>query len=358
MQEVLCVGGSARAPSRSTEPPASKAIRHYSVADRILSFRGVDEPVLDLVHDFLSGYYFTPVDSIELGAQPVHLPAHLIEIHKAPPSALPAPESGFEIEDGYCYPGPEQILLTVNGSTILVGAPELNRTDVWLSETTAGRHPLALNNVILYAVQAALRRANMYQFHAGCVLDGDQARGILLVGDSGSGKSTLTATLVQHGWHFVSDDNLLLRDSSDGVTAWALRRYFTFDQSTLQACDLLQFRSAVGGRVPGDREKIRFYARQAFPQRFVEACRPGVILFPTISGESTSWIEPVSQGDSLARLIRQCPWATCDVAAAPKHLQALTNLVKQTRSYAFSAGRDVFEDSASLPGLITRCTTA
>lgn len=354
MQEVLCVGGSARAPSRSTEPSASKAIRHYSVADRILCFQGVDEPVLDLVHDFLSGYYFTPVDPIEAGEQP----AHLIEIHKAPPSALPAPESGFEIEDGHCYPGPQQILLVVNGSTIQIGAPELNRTDVWLSETTAGRHPLALNNVILYAVQAALRRACMYQFHAGCVLAGDQARGILLVGDSGSGKSTLTATLVQHGWHFVSDDNLLLRDSSNGIEAWALRRYFTFDESTLQACDLLQFKSAVGSRVPGDRNKIRFYARQAFPQRFVEACMPGVILFPTISGKSTSSIEPVSQGDSLARLIRQCPWATCDVAAAPKHLQALTNLVKQTRSYAFSAGRDVFEDSASLPALITRRTAA
>jgi hypothetical protein len=58
----------------------------------------------------------------------------------------------------------------VNGSTIVVSAPELNRTDVWLSDTTASRHSLALNNVILYAVQAALRRGGLYQFHAGCVL--------------------------------------------------------------------------------------------------------------------------------------------------------------------------------------------
>jgi hypothetical protein len=313
-------------------------------------FQGVDEAVLDLVHNFLSGYYFTPVDSIDAGEQP----AHLIEIHKAPPAAFPTPESGFEIEDGYCYPGSEQITLAVNGSTVLVGAPELNRTDVWLSETTAALHPLALNNVILYAVQAALRRAGMYQFHAGCVLASNGARGILLVGDSGSGKSTLTASLVQLGWHFVSDDNLLLRDSANGIVAWALRRYFTFDEATLKACDLLQFEHAVGSRVPGDRNKFRFYARRAFPHRFVDACMPGVILFPTITGEAISRIGPVSQADSLARLIRQCPWATCDVAAAPEHLQALTKLVKQTRSYAFSAGRDVFEDPASLPGLITR----
>lgn len=354
MQEVLCVGDSAGALLQSTGSSTSKAIRHYSVADRTLCFMGVDEPDLDLVHDFLSGYYFKPADSSDARNRPVHL----IEIHRSAPPPIPSQNPGFEIEDGHCYPDHEQIVLVVNGSTIVVGAPELNRTDVWLSETTAGRHALALNNVILYAVQAGLRRAGMYQFHAGCVLAGDQARGILLVGDSGSGKSTLTATLVQQGWHFVSDDNLLLTDSPQGIVAWALRRYFTFDESTLKACDLLQFKHAIGSRVPGDRDKIRFYPRQAFPHHFVAACMPGVILFPTITDESSSWIEPVSQGDSLARLIRQCPWATCDVAAAPKHLQALTNLVKQSRSYALNAGRDVFEDSASLPGLITRSIDA
>ena len=73
MPEAMCFRGSARAPSRSTEPSRSKAIRHYSVADRTLCFQGVDEPVLDLVHNFLSGYYFTPADSFAARNQPVHL---------------------------------------------------------------------------------------------------------------------------------------------------------------------------------------------------------------------------------------------------------------------------------------------
>src|SRR6185369_14566927 len=109
-------------------------------------------------------------------------------------------------------------------------------------------------------------------------------------------------------WRFVSDDNLLLKDSAESIAAWALRRYFTFHQSTLKACNLLQLKHAVGSRVPGDGDKIRFYARQAFPRQFVETCVPGAILFPRVTGESTSGIETISQADALGRLIRQCPW--------------------------------------------------
>jgi hypothetical protein len=163
----------------------------------------------------------------------------------------------------------------------------------------------------------------------------------------------LTATLIRNGWRFVSDDNLLLRDTSVGIVAWALRRYFTFDESTLDACSLRQFPDAIGERVPGDRDKVRFYARRAFPQSFVETCVPGVICFRNRSG-TTNPHRAVKSGDALARLLRQCPWAICDTAAAPGHLRALATLIKQTRSYSVIAGRDVFDDPSSIPGLISQ----
>jgi hypothetical protein len=349
MPEVSLVGGSAGFDSGQRES-ALDLVRYYSVADRILCIKGVDRPVLNLAHEFLSGYYFNPATLSDAGA----LPAHLIEIHKTAPPASPARDSGFEIEDGYCFVSRDQIVLEVNGSTIVVGAPALKRTDVWLSATPAGRHPLALNKVVLYAVQAALRRAGLYQFHAGCVLSGADRRAILLVGDSGCGKSTLTATLVLSGWRFVSDDNLLLRESSKGIEAAALRRYFTFDQATMKACHLDAFAESIGGPVPGKTEKVRFYARQAFAEKFVDSCLPGAILFPEVSGEARSRVAPLKQGNALARLIRQCPWATFDAAAAPDHLQVLSKLVRQTRSYAIFAGQDVFETPASITNLIAQ----
>lgn len=356
MPEVSFVGGSPARDRGQWELSTSNFVNYYSVADRIVCIKGVDEPGLKLAHDFLSGYYFTPASLSEAGAPP----AHLIELHKNAPPALPASDSGFAIEDGHCFTSGDQIVLAVNGSTIVVGPPELNRTDIWLSESTPGKHSLALNNVILYAVQAALRRAGLYQFHAGCVLSGDDPgasenrTAILLVGDSGCGKSTLTATLVRSGWNFVSDDNLMLSDSAAGIEAWALRRYFTFDQATLDACNLSAFKESIGGRVPGKTEKFRFYARQAFPGQFVANCLPGAILFPMVSREPQSRLEPLAQSDALARLIRQCPWATCDTAAAPLHLQALAKLVRQTRSYKLVAGQDIFESPASIPGLIAQ----
>jgi hypothetical protein len=347
MSEVSSVGGSAGLDPGQRES-APTFVRYYSVADRILGITGVDEPVLNLAHDFLSGYYFNPTN-LSATDQPVHL----IEIHKSQPPASTPAASSFEIEDGHCFATADQITLEVNGSTIIVGPPQLRRTDIWLSDSTAGRHPLALNNVILYAVQGALRRGGLYQFHAGCVLAKDGGA-ILLVGDSGCGKSTLTATLLLNGWRFVSDDNLLLRESAAGIEAWALRRYFTFDQATLKACHLDVFTEAVGNRVPGKEEKFRFYARQAFPEQFVDSCIPGAIVFPQVTSEASSRIEPLKQADSLARLIRQCPWATCDAAAAPDHLQALSKLARQTRSYTLFAGQDVFEQPASIAELMAQ----
>ena len=345
MQEISSVGGSARTRPQSIAPHSPKPSKFYSIAKSIICFRGVDEPVLEMVHNFLSGYYFAPVAAV---AEPIHL----IEIHKSAPPALPNTESSFEIEDGQCFPIDDQIVLFVNGSTIVVGAPESKRTDIYLADDTAAKHPLALNNLILYAVQAALRRAGIYQFHAGCVVAGDRDDGILLVGDSGCGKSTLTATLVRSGWRFASDDNLLLRDTPEGVMAWALRRYFTFDESTLRACGLVKFDQAIRGRVPGDPEKSRFFAREAFPGSFVESCLPRVILFPQIANETRSRIEPLKQADALTRLIRQCPWATCDTAAAPNHLNALLRLTKQSKSYSLVAGRDVFQSPAAIAEMI------
>lgn len=347
MQEVSSVGSAA--PGRGRWGVSiSSLVRYYSVANRILAFQGNDEPVLNLVHNFLSGYYFTPAELTKLN----QAPAHLIEIHQTGVPPSPSAKSRFPIEDGYCYPEADQLILEVNGSTILVGSPQLNRTDVWLSEGTAKQHPLALNNVILYAVQAALRRAGLYQFHSGCVLPADNDQGVLIVGDSGSGKSTLTVTLLNQGWRFVSDDNLLLQASPAGIVAWALRQYFTFDQSTLAACDLLRFEESVGSRVPSDPAKLRFYARRAFPDSFVEACLPDVILFPALTDETQSQVKQINQADALVRLLRQCPWATCDTAAAPAHLEILAKLTRQTRSYTFAAGKDVFADPVSISGLI------
>jgi len=344
MVEISSAGRSTLTRPRSTELCTSNYIKYYSVADRVLAFQGVDEPTLTLVHNFLSGYFFTPIETSPTQQD------HLIVLDRAEPPDFHVTD-GFKIEDGYCYPNDKQVLLVVNDSTILVGEPESNRTDVWLSDSTQAKHPLALNNVILYAVQSALRRAGLYQFHAACVLPPSQSIGVLIVGDSGCGKSTLTTTLVSKGWRFSTDDNLLLSDTESGIIAWALRRYFTFHESTLKACNLREFDFAVGGRV--DSNKLRFDARRAFPESFQERCRPAVILFPEISNESKSRITLMEQSNALARLIEQCPWATCDTAAAPNHLKALSDLIKQTKSYSLSAARDIFEAPSSISDLLS-----
>jgi hypothetical protein len=80
--------------------------------------------------------------------------------------------------------------------------------------------PAPRMDLLLYSVLLLLRYWGFYPEHAACVAH--DSVGCLLVGDSGSGKSTLTLSLVQHGWHYLADDALLLRGGRDAVEAMAI----------------------------------------------------------------------------------------------------------------------------------------
>jgi hypothetical protein len=92
-----------------------------------------------------------------------------------------------------------------------------------------------------------------------------------------------------------------------------------------------------------------------FPDSFVESCRPRVLLFPTLTGEAESRVVKLSSGEAMARLIRQCPWASYDAGTAREHLRVLGLLAKQNISYSLDAGLDLLEDSTRAPRLLASC---
>ena len=100
-----------------------------------------------------------------------------------------------------------------------------------------------------------------------------------------------------------------------------------------------------------------FYARRAFPGQLCGVLFPGCnIVSHTGREHLKTELQPIKQATALTRLIRQCPWATCDAAAAAAHLDLLAKLAQQAKSYSFAAGRDVFADPASISNLITEAT--
>jgi hypothetical protein len=226
---------------------------------------------------------------------------------------------------------------------------------VWLGTSAHARHRVAVINTLSYAVQAALRLGKLYVLHAAGVVEPSTGTGMIIVGNSNSGKSSLTIRLAGAGWHYLSDDMLVLAEENGLIDAWALRRIFSVSSASLANSNLSGLDAALGATVNSDPSKRKLEPRIMFPDRFVESCRPRVLLFPTLTGEAESRVEKLSSGEAMTRLIRQCPWASYDAGTAREHLRVLGLLAKQSNSYTLDAGLDLLEDSKRAPQLLASC---
>jgi hypothetical protein len=79
---------------------------------------------------------------------------------------------------------------------------------------------------------------------------------------------------------------------------------------------------------------------------------PGWILFTSISGGQQTRLHALSQSETMARLIRACPWATYDTTIAGANLALLSRLARQAAAFDLVAGTDLLE-AARAAGLLT-----
>lgn len=333
------------APKRSA--PIEK---FYAIGDRLLAFHFADEVAARVAEEFIGGMYFTP--SAARAARFVHC---TIKIFYGDPPPLPPECHSFEVPRGQCYANGEEHFLDIDESRIAVYAAASRLVCVWLGTTAHARHPVAIVNTLSYVVQAALRRGGLYVLHAAGVVEPETGAGLVVVGNSNSGKSSLTIRLASAGWRYLSDDMLVLGEADGAVEAWALRRIFSVSATSLANCRLSGLDAALGAPANSDPTKRKLEPGITFPGSFVESCRPRVLLFPTLTGEAASRVEKISSGEAMARLIRQCPWASYDTSTAREHLRVLGLLAQQSDSFLLDAGRDLIEDSSRAPQLLASC---
>ncbi len=331
--------------------------RFYAIGNRLLAFHFADEVAARVAEEFIGGMYFTL--SAARAARFVHCTIRIS--YDEPPSLPPAAQS-FEVPRGRCYPNGEAHFLDIDGSRVVVYPAASRLVSVWLGTNAHARHPVAIVNTLSYVVQAALRRGGLYVLHAAGVVEPLTGAGVVVVGNSNSGKSSLTIRLASAGWRYLSDDMLVLSDESvesgetgETVEARALRRIFSVSAESLAGCNLSGLEAALGAPANSDPTKRKLEPRITFPDGFVESCRPRVLLFPTLTGESASRLFNISAGEAMARLIRQCPWASYDTGTAREHLRVLGQLAKQSTSFTLDAGRDLITDSTLAPRLLASC---
>ena len=297
-----------------SDRPASRAF--YSVAGRLLFVESFDRRLRNLIELLFGGWQLTPV-SFPDRSPDIHINFSCGE----KPQDIPAQLNQFEIaEGGRCYTGGADFYLALRDSVVhlVSGTPVV--VNVSLAELPGPRDPL-LARIASFAVCAALRRFGLFDLHSAGVVNPESGKGVLIVGPSGSGKSTLALQLALAGWPYLSDDELLLSLIDGEVVARGFRSFFAVST--------------------GEQFKNCFEPDIAFGSQRRDEATPESLLFIRLSGEEKSRLTKLTQAETMAGLIRACPWATYDIAIAGANLHVLSALARQATGFHLSAGRDL-----------------
>jgi hypothetical protein len=245
------------------------------------------------------------------------------------------------VNHGDCHTDGTLYFLTVDESLVRIAEPSERLVEVWFGDTEHARHPVALVNAFSYGLQAALRRAGVFDVHSAAAVDPASGAGALFVGASGSGKTTLTLRLAEAGWLYLSDDMVVLRETDNVITAEGLRRLFAVSSTSLVGTSRTRLNAALGMPVASDPNKRRLEPETVFPDSRAASCRPRALFFPRIVDGPETKINEMTSREAMQQLMRHCPWATYDTYAAPGYLRMLAQLASQCRAYELLSGRDL-----------------
>jgi len=292
--------------------PASQAF--YSVAGRLLFIESLNLELRNLIVGLFAGWQLTPV------SLPDRSPDIQISFScEALPQRIPRELDSFEIADGgKCYTDGAGLYLELGGPVVHLENGGTVSVKVSFRELPRLGDPL-FGRAASFAVCAALRRFGLFDLHSAGVVEPQSGKGVLIIGPSGSGKSKLTLQLVQSGWSYLSDDELLLSLKDGAVEARGFRSFFAISEAGAQ------FKRCF----------------EPLGSNRVDQANPGVLLFISLNGESRSQLSKLTQAETMMRLITACPWATYDRSVAGSNLELLSSLARQARGFDLSAGRDL-----------------
>jgi hypothetical protein len=292
--------------------PAPQAF--YSVAGRLLFIESLNLELRSLIVDLFAGWQLTPVSF------PDRSPDIQISFScEALPQRIPRNLDRFEIaEGGRCYTDASRLYLELGGPVVHLEKGSSVSVKVSFTELPRLRDPL-FGRAASFAVCAALRRYGLFDLHSAGMIEPESGDAVLIIGPSGSGKSTLALQLAQAGWSYLSDDELLLSLRDGAVEARGFRSFFA---------------------IRGEAQLRHCFEPES---KRMDHAFPGCLLFIRLNGKSRSELEPLTQAETMTRLITASPWATYDKSVAGANLQLLSTLARQARGFDLSAGRDLLE---------------
>jgi hypothetical protein len=190
-----------------------------------------------------------------------------------------------------------------------------------------------------------LKRRGLYGLHAALLARDGVA--LIVPGSSGAGKSTLALALLRGGFALGGDDLCFLRPAEAGLQVLAFPDEIDVTEATTRFFPELR-RLPAGERAPGA-PKWSLLPEDVYPTTFVSACRPGALVFPRIGSTPESRLEPMGAAEALLALMPNV--LLTEPRASQAHLDAIGALVRASRCYRLTTGRDFDR----LPALLARC---
>src|ERR1700752_296606 len=308
----------------------------YSVAGRFLFIDVSDSRLATLVEQLFTGWLLTRMEYVD------QKPDIRITFHIG--QSLPEIPRGwdhFEIaEGGQCYSNKDSYYLDLSHSLLFLHQDAAVEVKVWL-RNLPDLPDAGIARVTSFAVCAALRRCGLFELHAAGVISPESGKGALIIGGSGSGKSTLTLELAKSGWHYLSDDELLLGNTGEGVEARGFRSFFAVTPEIAVASLPSNLGDSPVQVAAENNTKTCFEPATLFPRTHSQSVIPAVLLFPVISAVDDTKANELTQAETMMRLVRACPWATYDRAIANTNLAVLSRLARQTRAFDLFSGTDL-----------------
>jgi hypothetical protein len=338
--------------SKMSSATFSSLSRFYLVAGRSVCVQALDEWSALLTKEYLNLLTFTPTSSTKA---PENVDCTLRIGRLASPPSIPSGIPNFELAQGRCYVDGESYYLELDGAVIFVRSSISPCAEVYFSESRGAFRQAVWLNTMSYAIQALLRRMNLFHLHAAGVVHPRLDTAALIIGDAGAGKSTLTILLLANGWRYLSDDFLVLSMQEDQVEAQGLRKLFSIHVPSLNGLELPLLNEALGPNLVLQPEKRILDPTVIFPEALVSSCMPRTLFFSELTGEAQSRTRELSQSEAMSRLITQCPWASYDTVVARDYLSLLGRLVKQCKTWQLLAGRDLLDDPTIAATLLSSC---
>jgi hypothetical protein len=166
--------------------------------------------------------------------------------------------------------------------------------------------------------------------------------GYLFLGDSNSGKSSIALSLVHQGWHYASDDSLLLKSNGKSVGVQSFRKSFYIDPAAASKYPELDSLFLNEMNMEGCKRFLDL--DQMFPNQFQPSIVPKILIFTNIISQKKSSIRLLSKGQALANLLKQSVSIFFNRQVVDEHLNVLKQLVLRSDCYQLLAGRDLYDE--------------